>query len=93
VSLPPRSVHSVNPWIAVVLIVIGVVAAPVFYLLKVPEAGIPMGLVSVGVTILLGMRAHKESRELTTLRRSLRPPPDPPGGGSSIHPPRYPPVP
>jgi hypothetical protein len=79
----------VNPWIAVVVIVVGVVAQVVFTVLKVPEAGIPMGIVSTGVAILLGARAHQDRRELNTLRRSLRPPPDAPDPSSV--PPRLPP--
>jgi hypothetical protein len=74
--------QTVNPWIAVVVIVVGVGAAIGFALLHIPEASIPSGIVAVGVTILLGGAHAQTTGQLKTLRASMRPPPalddDPP---------------
>jgi len=65
----------INPWVAVILICVGVVATVVFSLLRIPEAGIPAAVVSVGIAILTGGQHAETSKELVTLRKSLRAPP------------------
>jgi hypothetical protein len=64
---------SVNPWVAVSLVALAIVASVVFSLRHIPEAGIPTAILAVALALLQG-GAHQETRtELVTLQRSLRP--------------------
>lgn len=73
-----------SPWLAVVVIVVGVVSAVLFAHYGVHEGEIPSTIVACGVAILWGRRAHVEGRELAQWRASGRPAAgpssDPPSG-------------
>lgn len=58
-----------SPWVGVVLIIVGVISAVVFTHFKIPEAGIPLAIITVAITILTG-RQHA-----TAIKNSIRPGP------------------
>lgn len=70
-----------NPWIGAVVIVVGVLSAALFSLLKIDAAILPAAIVTAGIA-LLQAREHAETRkdlgttrtELVTLKASMRPP-------------------
>ena len=65
-----------SPWIGVVLVLMGLTAAVAFSLLHIggEAGGIAFAVITAGIAIAQA-RGHDETqRELTTLRRSMRPP-------------------
>jgi hypothetical protein len=84
---------SVSPWVWVALIAIAFVAQFAFVHEHVDGGGMVATVVGLAVAGLAAAAHGSTQRELTTLRRSIRPPPDPAGGpptprlpGGSIQP-------
>jgi hypothetical protein len=66
---------SSNPWIGVVLVVLGLIAMVVFSLVRLPaEGGIAVAIITAGIAIAQARGHESTQRELVTLRRSMRPP-------------------
>jgi hypothetical protein len=66
---------NINPWIGVVIIALGLAGVGLFAHYHIPQVAIPVGLITLGTSILYARSQIMTTTENKQLRASLRPPP------------------